>query len=177
MIFDVTNISKVIFCEDKNEMSQLISTNSYDDFTVYLVKHQENNFMTLYYGYRRLKDMFIVDSLPPSLPESPTGKMYLVSHDGIETIDNTYYKYLKDFREPKIATVDGYYFKEFIKSSLDGIYELVLSNETGRVLVLSSNSDGQLSQEVLDLIKSGLDDRIEEVIGSLTEGDIRWERW
>lgn len=173
MIFDVTKLSKVLYCENYQEYSAQVSTDSYSNYTLYLVN--STNTLIAYYGQRRLSDFLVLFNSYPSSPDLPINKLYLsVDRDsnGNLICTDVFYKYLDSFRNPQVLSL----VKEGIRlylgtDSNPNTIELVFDDNTS-VTLLVVDSNGNLSDEALSEIKESA---TEYYIDQYS--DITWSEW
>lgn len=173
MIFNVTNISNIVYCDSMSEYYNLVSSDIYDEFTLYIVDINHN--LLLYYGLRRLTDILSIDSSSPTLPESPTNKFYLEigkNINGDMCVKNVYYKYLPKFRKPTVATIDKGYIKLYKELDTSTSHLEISDGSSGDIILGFSSS---LDESVVEKIKESILRRVSERYRS--DGDILWRTW
>lgn len=167
MKFNVTNISKVVYLDSLKEYEDFLNSRPYDDFTLFIVKSSDGQVL-VYYGHRRLKDVLVVDSGSPILPDSPVNKVYLSvgkKSDDEYFVKDIYYKYLSGPRSPRIAkfSKDREYLKVYSEPSEDNLWtaKVVFSSEDEAVLLDIDFLSGtlQIHDSTLASVKTGLESK------------------
>lgn len=133
--------------------------------------------MLVFYGRRRLTDILVIDSFPPNLPESPINKFYLLidSVNSEVQVQDIYYKYLKGFRQPKVAQFLTRYISSFSEGTL-GTFDIIF-NDNSKATVLLSTEGGLLSDNIVQSVVKRVRERVMNDNGVNTNGDIFWYEW
>lgn len=177
MVFNTTDISSVVICNNLEEYENLVNSDSYEEFALYIVEVSDNQLL-VFYGRRRLTDILVIDSLPPNLPESPINKFYLlvdsINNDEVQ-VQNIYYKYLKEFRQPKVAQFLTSYISSFSEGTL-GTFDMIFSDNS-KATVLLSTEEGLLSDSAVQSIVKRIRERVMNDNGIDANGDIFWYEW
>lgn len=174
MVFDVTQLSRVVYLSGgyseyklhRGDSSGIFGagnlpngSNEYDEYTLYLFPTYNNNedtkqagrnqYLSAYYGGRRLTDVLVVDSLPDSR-NYPDGVLYvqLSEKDSKKYVSKLHYRYPNSLTSSDTITYKGHGVKSFTLDQDLGVLHLEFFDDICDVPVL--NSQGRLSTKILN---------------------------
>lgn len=154
MIIDVTQLSKVVYCDSLSSYEQVLSKDIYDEYTLYLVKVSTTS-LSVFYGSRLLTDILVVDELPKS-SEYPYDTLFLLKSKG--QIQGVYYKESQSERLKPLYTYKGQDLRKLTQKS-SSLSSLEFFEDSGTVVQLSS---GRIPADILNKF-------VEEVVKYLTD--------
>lgn len=154
MIIDVTQISKVVYCDSLSSYKQVLSQDFYYEYTIYLVKVSTTS-LSVFYGSRLLTDILVVDELPKS-SEYPCDTLLLLKSKG--QIQGIYYKESQSERLKPLYIYKGQDLRKLTQKS-SSLTSLEFFEDSGMVVQLSS---GRIPADILDKF-------VEEVVKYLTD--------